>query len=274
MTARMAPVLGDRKPMVGQQPDGPVLVERDAPGVATLRLNRPTGYNALSTEMVRSLLDALEEIGEDDTIKVVVLEAAGPNFCCGADHGEIRSDKEVDGVSRFYRLLSRLMISLTQIPQPVIAKVRGLAASEGCQLVAGCDLAIAGRTARFALPDLDAGLPCALPLVAIGRAIGGKRAMDMALTGAVVQADEALEMGLIGRLVADYDLDQACADMAARIAQRPRQAIAVGKEAYHRQADLPLAQAYEAACEVMARGSAGRGESKAKSVFQARRLDG
>ena len=281
MTPRMAPFLGERGKTAAPPPDGHLILDHDPTGVVTVTLNRPGDYNALSTAMIRDLLDALDQIGQDETAKVVVLGAAGSNFCCGIDHAELRtgrggegSARETDGSARFYRLLARLMVAIAQMPQPVIAKVRGLAASEGCQLVAGCDLAIAGRSARFALPDLDAGLACALPLVAISRAVGAKKALDMALTGTVVPAMDALEMGLVNRLVEDYELDAACADMALRIARRPGKAVADSKQAYHRQADLPLQEAYEAACEVVLRTAKSRDKVKLRSDFQARRLAG
>lgn len=273
MTAtRTAPVLASAKSAQSNSTASQLLRDRDAKGAATLTLNRPDHYNALTIGLVKSLIDTLEELSEDDSVKVIVLAGAGSSFSSGIDHGELRTGKPDDGRAQFYRLMTSLMALIKQVPQPIIAKVRGIAASEGCQLVAGCDLAIAGRSARFTLPDVEAGLVCSLPLVSISRAVGQKRALELALTGTVIGAQQASEIGLVGSVVPDFELDQTADDLAARIASMPRSAVAQTKEAFYRQVDLPAAEAYKAAAEAATRRTGKRATRTSDGVFQARRL--
>lgn len=271
--SRTAPVLASDRTPVRSSNSSHLIQTNNAVGVATLTLNRPNAYNALSYGLLKSLIDALEETAENDSVRAIIIAGAGSSFSSGIDHGELRTGKPDDNRSAFYRLMTSLMALLTQVPQPTIAKVRGLAASEGCQLVAGCDLAVASRTARFALPDVDAGLVCSHPLVTIGRAIGQKRALELALTGAVIGAQQASDIGLVGSIVADYELDQATDELAAQIAKMPRRAVVETKQAFYRQIDLPPADAYKAAADAAVRRTS-TGETRAGgSVFQARRLE-
>ncbi|MEO1249354.1 MAG: enoyl-CoA hydratase-related protein [Pseudomonadota bacterium] len=265
-------MLAAAKPAATATTTSQLLRNRDASGVVTLTLNRPADYNALTIGLVKSLIDTLEELSEDDSVKVIVVAGAGSNFSSGIDHGELRTGKPDDGRAQFYRLMTSLMTLIKQVPQPIVAKVRGIAASEGCQLVAGCDLAIAGRSARFTLPEVEAGLVCSLPLVSISRAVGQKRALELALTGAVIGAQQAGEIGLVGSVVPDFELDQTADDLAARIAGMSHSAVAQTKEAFYRQVDLPAADAYKAAAEAATRRLGRRGTQTNEGVFQAKRL--
>lgn len=231
----------------------PVLLRADEGGVATLTLNRPEARNALSRELMTALQDALDAIARDTSVKVVVLAASGPAFCAGHDLKEIRANPGREIYEALFRQCSRLMISITRLPQPVIARVHGIATAAGCQLVATCDLAVASSTATFATPGVNIGLFCSTPMVALSRAIGRKPAMEMLLTGKPITAATAERLGLINRVVAPEELDAAVAELAGLIAGKSPLTVAIGKEAFYRQIELDLAAAYDYAAEVMTR---------------------
>jgi enoyl-CoA hydratase/carnithine racemase len=230
----------------------PVLLTDRAGGIATLTLNRPHARNALSQALLGALADALTTLAQDRATKVIVLAANGPVFSAGHDLKEMRANPDHAFQAALFRQCSDLMLQLTRQPQPIIARVHGMATAAGCQLVATTDLAIAGRSARFATPGVDIGLFCSTPMVALTRAIGAKPALEMLYTGQPIDADEAARVGLITRAVADSDLDQAVHDLATRIASKSRRTLSIGKEAFWRQRDLPLDQAYDYAAAVMA----------------------
>ncbi len=222
------------------------LVVKDEGPVTEIMLNRPDRRNALSLSLMTELTTALGQ----SKGRVIVLAGAGPSFSAGHDLSEM-----VGRSMSFYRELfdacTVLMETLQEMPQPVIAKVHGVATAAGCQLVAGCDLAIAAEEARFATPGVKIGLFCSTPMVPLSRAIGRKRAMEMLLTGAFVDAHTAAQWGLINRVVPAAELDAAVDDLAARVLDASPLTVAIGKETFYRQVDLDQRQAYDLAKNVM-----------------------
>ena len=247
-----------------------LLVRTDADGIASLTLNNPAARNALSTAMLTALEAALEAIALDDTVRVLVLRGAGPGFCAGHDLREIRS---FDGPARarLFAQCSRMMQRLTTLPVPVIARVHGIATAAGCQLVATCDLAIAADTARFAVSGINVGLFCSTPMVALSRVVPRKAALEMLLTGDFVPAAEAARLGLINRCVPEADLDAAVMTLARKLAGKSRSAVALGKPAFYRQAELPLADAYAHTAEVMVRNMEAHDANEGIDAFMQKR---
>ena len=248
-----------------------ILLRHDGDNVATLTLNRPAARNALSLALMEALDSALQAIGEDRTIHVVILAANGPAFCAGHDLKEIRSNPTREAYERTFGLCSRLMQRIVNLPKPVIAQVHGIATAAGCQLVASADLAIAADTARFATPGVNIGLFCSTPMVALSRAVGRKPAMEMLLTGDLIPADRAQQLGLINRVVPEAQLPAATRAMAAQIASKSPLTVAIGKEAFYRQAEMPLAAAYDYASEVMTRNMLARDAAEGIDAFMSKR---
>lgn len=230
--------------------DQDILLRNDRNGIARLTLNQPATRNALSVAMLTALEDALELIAADPSVRVLVVRGAGPGFCAGHDLREVRS---FDGPARaaLFAQCSRMMQRLTTLPVPVIAQVHGIATAAGCQFVATCDLAIAADTARFAVSGINVGLFCSTPMVALSRVVPRKAALEMLLTGDMVSAAEAARLGLINRAVAETELDDAVDALARTLATKSRSAVALGKPAFYRQAELPLADAYAHTAAVM-----------------------
>ena len=233
--------------------DVPVLLRADADGVATLTLNRPQARNALSMALMGALQDALDAIRADSSVRVVVLKGAGPAFCAGHDLREMRSDPGRAAAETVFRTCGRLMLTIARLPQPVVAQVHGIATAAGCQLVATCDLAVCSEEARFATPGVQIGLFCSTPMVALSRAVSRKAAMEMLLVGEPIGAAEALRIGLVNRVVPEGELNGAVHTLTAHIASKPRRVVAVGKEAFGRQIEMGLDDAYGYAAEVMTR---------------------
>jgi enoyl-CoA hydratase/carnithine racemase len=231
----------------------PSVRRHDSDGVATLTLDRPKQRNALSSGLLAELLGHLRAVDDDHTVHVVVLAAAGPVFSAGHDLRELQEHPEPAFRQALFDRCSEVMLALLGLRQPVLAKVHGVATAAGCQLVATCDLAIAAQSARFATPGVNIGLFCSTPMVALTRAVGRKQAMEMLLTGDMIGADEAARIGLVNRVVADDRLDAEVDALAATIAAKSSAVVAIGKEAFHRQADLPVAEAYRLTGEVMVR---------------------
>jgi len=248
-----------------------ILLRHDGDNVATLTLNRPAARNALSLALMEALDSALQAIGEDRTIHVVILAANGPAFCAGHDLREIRSNPTREAYERTFGLCSRLMQRIVNLPKPVIAQVHGIATAAGCQLVASADLAIGADTARFATPGVNIGLFCSTPMVALSRAVGRKPAMEMLLTGDLIPADRAQQLGLINRVVPEAQLPAATRAMAAQIASKSPLTVAIGKEAFYRQAEMPLAAAYDYASEVMTRNMLARDAAEGIDAFMSKR---
>ena len=251
--------------------DAPLLLREDAGGIATLTLNRGPSRNALSLGLMAALQDALDAIAEDRAVRVVVLRGAGPAFCAGHDLKEMRADPSRAATEAVFRTCARLMLSLTRLPQPVIAQVHGIATAAGCQLVASCDLAVAAESAGFATPGGKFGWFCHTPMVAVARNVGRKRAMEMALTGDVIDAATALDWGLVNRVVPDDELDAAVADLLGRATRGSRASKAWGKQTMYAQLDRPERDAYATAIEVMAAFSQLDGAREGMSAFLEKR---
>ena len=231
----------------------PVLLRQVQDGVATVTLNRPQARNALSMGLMGELITAFDALAQDKDVKVVILAAAGPGFCAGHDLKELRSQPKREIYQAVFRRCSQLMQAIVSLPKPVIAQVHGIATAAGCQLAATCDLAVASDDARFATPGVNIGLFCSTPMVALSRAIPRKQAMEMLLTGDMIPAARALEIGLINRVVPAAELPAATLALARQIAGKSPLVLKIGKEAFYRQAEMGLAQAYDYASEVMTR---------------------
>ncbi len=230
-----------------------VLIERRDAGEARIVLNRPERFNPLSSEMIAALEAALATVGADPDVRVVVLAANGRGFCAGHDLKEMRAHAGDRGWQRrLFDDCSRMMLALTRLPQPVIARVHGIATAAGCQLVAMCDLAVAADTASFALPGVNIGVFCSTPAVGVVRNVGRKRAMEMLLTGRPIDAQTALAWGLVNRVVPAPELDAAVAEFVLTIAGRSAATIRAGKAAFYTQVDRQIAAAYDVASETMA----------------------
>jgi enoyl-CoA hydratase/carnithine racemase len=231
--------------------EGPAVTRRDRAQVATLTMNRPGNRNALSAEMIAALHEQLAEAGADPQVHVIVLAGEGPAFSAGHDLREIQQNPAPAYREALFTACSRLMLQITKLPVPVIAKVAGVATAAGCQLAATCDLVVAGHGARFATPGVDIGLFCTTPMVALTRTVAPKHAMEMLLTGELIGAQEAYRIGLVNRVAGPGELDDVVTALAATIASKPPRVVAIGKAAYWRQRDLPLADAYTEASGVM-----------------------
>jgi enoyl-CoA hydratase/carnithine racemase len=232
-------------------PAEPVLLREDRDGITTLTLNRPASYNLLTSELIDALQSAFDSIEQDESVRVVVLAAVGKGFSAGHDLKEIRSLGTQPKIESLFQRCSRMMMSIARLPQPVIARVQGAAAAAGCQLVAQCDLAVASDSAKFAAPGVTWGFFCSTPGVAIGRNLARKHAMEMLLTGDMIDAATAWRMGLVNRVVPAEQLDAAVMDFATRIAAKSSHTLAIGKEAFYLQAGMPLEEAYRYAAGVM-----------------------
>jgi len=215
-----------------------------------ITLQRPRRRNALGVDLLRELLDAVRDLAADEDVRVVVLGAAGPVFSAGHDLHELHG-RDRAGYDRLFDLATELLRAIREAPQPVVAAVRGLATAGGCQLVACCDLAVAGEGARFALPGVKLGLLTATPMVPISRVVGRRRALELLLTGDPIDARTAEAWGLVNRVVPDGELDGAVAELVGRLAANSRDAVASGKRLFYAQLDLDEARAYEHARAAM-----------------------
>src|ERR1700757_4376355 len=225
---------------------------RDSRGVVTLTLNRPQAYNALSEALLSALQRELDALATDESVRVVVLTGEGKAFCAGHDLREMRAEPSQEYYERLFAQCSRMMLSLTRLPVPVIARVQGIATAAGCQLVAQCDLAVASSAARFAVSGVNLGLFCSTPGAPLSRNVSRKRAFEMLVTGEFIDAQGPLPRGLVNRGADTAPPGPEAARRVARILAKPRVAVAMGKELFYRQAELGLASAYQAAGETMA----------------------
>jgi enoyl-CoA hydratase/carnithine racemase len=258
--------------MHARSADQPPLLLRDAcDGVATLRLNRPDQANALSEQLIAELQQALDAIGADPQLRVVVIAAEGRAFCAGHDLKQMRSHPERGYYEALFARCRRLMTTLREIPQPVIAKVQGLATAAGCQLVASCDLAVASSEARFATSGIDVGLFCATPAVPLSRNVSRKRAFELLMTGDFIDAETARDWGLVNRVVPAHALDAEVAALAGAICSKSRVAVETGKRMFHRQLEMTLDEATAYAAEVMARNMLAEDAGEGIDAFLAKR---
>ena len=219
-------------------------------GIAVLTLNNPDRRNILSLEVLEALQDALDCISQDRDIRVVIIKSLGPVFSSGHDLRQLINGS-LESQELLFRVCTRVMTSIRHLPQPVIAQIQGLATAAGCQLIATCDLAIASTDASFATPGVQIGLFCTTPGVAVSRAIGAKRSMEMLLTGHPISADYAAEIGLINRVVSPDDLEQSVLQLARQIGEASSSTVALGKQAFYNQMELGTSDAYQLAEETM-----------------------
>ena len=230
----------------------PVLLSDTRDGVVTLTLNRPERYNALNEALLDALSAALDDIVADDSLRVVVLAANGKAFCTGHDFKEMRSNRSESYYRKLFTRSSELMLRLMRLPQPVIAKVQGVATANGCNLVATCDLAVAASDARFAVSGVNFGLFCSTPSVGLARNVSRKRAFEMLVTGDFIDAETAKDYGLVNRVVPADRLDAEVKSIAATICSKSKVAISVGKRMFYAQVEKDVRSAYEFANDVMA----------------------
>jgi enoyl-CoA hydratase/carnithine racemase len=249
----------------------PILLRDDSGPVARLTLNRPEARNALSVPLMSALQDALDTIASNDAVRVVVIAANGPAFCAGHDMRELRADPRREMYEALFAQCSRLMTTILRLPKPVIARVHGTATAAGCQLVATCDLAVASKNAQFATPGVNIGLFCSTPMVALTRAVSRKAAMEMLLTGDPIDAAEAQRLGLVNDVVDATTLDDAVAKLATKIASKSRHVVAIGKEAFYRQIELGVDDAYTYASAVMTRNMLAADAREGIDAFLAKR---
>lgn len=247
-------------------------IRHDKDGIARLVLNHPARRNALSEAMIAALQSHLEAIAADPAIRVVVLAAAGPAFCAGHDLKEMTAHRGDSDRGRAYfakmmGLCSQLMMSIVRLPKPVIAEVAATATAAGCQLVASCDLAIAADTAKFCTPGVSIGLFCSTPMVALSRNVARKHAMEMLLTGDLINAEDAMRFGLVNRVVPPATLTEETMRLAASIASRSPLTLKIGKEAFYRQADMRLDEAYAYAAGVMTENMLARDAEEGIGAF-------
>ena len=251
--------------------NAPVLLEECDQGVLRLTMNRPEARNALSAALMSALLDALGRAAKEPQARVVVIAGSGPAFCAGHDLRELRTDQRRETYQSVFAQCSELMLTIVRLPKPVIAEVHEVATAAGCQLVATCDLAVAAEDARFATPGVNIGLFCSTPMVALTRAVGRKAAMEMLLTGKLVDAATAQAIGLVNRMVPRNSLRNAVDGLAREIAGKSALTVAIGKEAFYRQAELDLAAAYRYAAEVMTTNMLARDAGEGIDAFLAKR---
>ena len=229
-----------------------VLKQADARGAVTLTMNRPLAFNALSEAMLDALQCALDEIAADPLARVVVLAGAGKAFCAGHDLKEMRAEPALAYYEGLFAQCARMMMTLLQLPQPVIARVHGIATAAGCQLVAMCDLAVASSTARFAVSGVNLGLFCSTPSVALSRNVSRKAAFEMLVTGGFISAEQAQQKGLVNRVVEPEQLDEEVERLVASIVAKPAAAVALGKGLFYRQLETGIEAAYADAAKTMA----------------------
>jgi enoyl-CoA hydratase/carnithine racemase len=244
----------------------------DHAGIAILTLNRAAARNSLSEALLEALSDALTAIAHDNSVRVVVLAANGPAFCAGHDLKELNAHRQDDDRGRSYfkhimTTCSGVMQQIVNLPQPVIAAVHATATAAGCQLVASCDLAVAADTAKFATPGVNIGLFCSTPMVALSRNVSRKHAMEMLLTGELIAAEDAVRIGLVNHVTAAGRARAEAIKLAQKIAGKSMLTVKIGKEAFYRQAEMPLADAYTYASEVMVENMLARDAEEGIAAF-------
>jgi enoyl-CoA hydratase/carnithine racemase len=249
----------------------PVLLRSDAEGVVGLTLNRPDQYNALSRELLGLIQRQLDAIKDDPKVRIVVITGSGRAFCAGHDLKEIAAEREREKLLELFGACSKMMLSLTRLPQPVIALVDGVATAAGCQLVAACDLALATSNARFATSGIKYGLFCSTPMVAVARNVPRKGAMEMLLSGDFIEAEDALRLGLVNQVVAPEKLEEAFDALVARLLDKPPEVLALGKRAFYRQLEMGLEDAYDFTTEVIVDNALGRDFEEGLAAFLEKR---
>jgi len=247
------------------------VVRSDRGCIATLTLNRPAQFNALSADLLHAAIECVADLAHDRRVRVVVIAGAGKAFCAGHDLREMSDHPDEAFTRRVFQRCTDLMLGLRALPQPVIARVHGVAAAAGCQLVAQCDLAVAAEDARFATSGINVGLFCATPAVPLSRTLPAKAALEMLLTGNFIDAHRAAAVGLVNRVVPAAALDATVDELADTIAARPRAAIREGKRFFHEQLALPLHEAYARATSAMVAQRFGREGGEGIAAFVEKR---
>ncbi|HZV53608.1 MAG TPA: enoyl-CoA hydratase [Rhodocyclaceae bacterium] len=240
-------------------------------GVATLTLNRPAQFNSLSEELLTELQGALDTIAADDSVRVVVIAGAGKAYCAGHDLKQMRTKHARDYMRQLFGQCGRVMTTIMRLPQPVIARVHGIATAAGCQLVASCDLAVAADVARFAVSGINVGLFCSTPAVALSRNMGRKQALEMLLTGDFIDAVEAQRRGLVNRVVPVGELDVEIVRLTNSICGKSAAAVAMGKQLFYRQLETGIDAAYQLASETMACNMMSEDAAEGIDAFMAKR---
>jgi enoyl-CoA hydratase/carnithine racemase len=231
----------------------PILLREDRPdGRTTLVLNRPAQFNSLSNDLLEALLAELKAIAANPKVRVVVLQGAGKAFCAGHDLKEMRSNHDKAFMQALFKLCSKVMLAIQEMPQPVLARIHGIATAAGCQLVSMCDLAVAADVAKFAVSGINVGLFCSTPAVGLSRNMGRKEALEMLLTGEFIDALEAKQRGLVNRVVPLGELDEAVEKLVQSILMKSPVAVATGKQMFYKQLEMGIDAAYQYAGEVMA----------------------
>ncbi len=251
--------------------DNPVIIQKDG-AVATLTLNRPPARNALSLAMIAAVTSAVSEVSEDREISAVILAANGPGFCAGHDLKEMTARRRDDDRGRAFfeetmHACSNMMQSIVRSPKPFIAAVHGIATAAGCQLVATCDLAVASTEAKFATPGVNIGLFCSTPMIALSRNVSRKHAMEMLLLGDILSAEDANANGLVNRVSSPENLMNEARGLADQIASKSPLTVAIGKEAFYKQLEMPLAEAYDYAAGVMVKNMMARDAEEGIGAF-------
>jgi enoyl-CoA hydratase/carnithine racemase len=249
----------------------PLVLRSDDSGVTTLTLNRPKQFNALSMEMLDALQAALDAIAGDPLVRVVVIGAHGKAFCPGHDLKEMLANRTQEFIGGLFDRCCEAMMSITRIPQPVIARVHGIATAAGCQLVASCDLAVASTEARFATSGINFGLFCATPGVAVSRNVARKQALEMLMTGDFIDAPTALGWGLVNRVVPPEQLDRAVRELANVLLSKPPAVLAAGKKFFYQQIEMDMEPAYRLASEVITSNMLGPDALEGVSAFVEKR---
>jgi enoyl-CoA hydratase/carnithine racemase len=254
----------------------PLLISTRNDGVLRLALNRPAQRNALSSELINALAAAFRGAALDGATRVIVIAAVGEAFCAGHDLKQLQAlragpDRGAAAYADLFARCSAMMQAIVTNPKPVIAMVQGAAVAAGCQLVASCDLAVASTAARFATPGVDIGLFCSTPMVALSRSVPRKAAMEMLLTGEMIDAEKAWRIGLVNRLAAPQMLEAETMALAGLIAAKPRRTLKTGKEAFYRQMEMPLAEAYDHASKVMTENMLGAEAEEGIGAFLEKR---
>jgi enoyl-CoA hydratase/carnithine racemase len=244
------------KTAVRQQSGGEIVLREARGPVTVLTLNRPEARNPLSEEMIGALTEAVRAAGESEAARAIVITGAGPAFCSGHDLKELTAHRNDPDRGRgfFAEIMtacSEMMLAIVRCPKPVIAAVNGIATAAGCQLVASCDLAVAAEDARFATPGVNIGLFCSTPMVALSRNVSRKAAMEMLLLGEMVGAEDARALGLVNRVVAPDRVVNEAVELGRRIAMKPKRTLKIGKEAFYRQAEMPVEEAYRYTSQIM-----------------------
>jgi len=266
----------DPRTLDAQPSEGPYLLREDQEGVTVLTLNRPKSRNSLSRAMLLALKAELDDLASASEVKAIVLSGAPPAFCAGHDLREMTAHRQdADRGRAFFeetmQLCSNVMMSVMTSPKPVVAAVEGIATAAGCQLVASCDLAVASSEARFATPGVNIGLFCSTPMVALSRNVSRKHAMEMLLLGEMIGAERAAAMGLVNRTVTPGEAVPAAAEMASIIASKSGPIVKIGKEAFYRQLEMPVAEAYAYASRVMTENMLARDAEEGIGAFLEKR---